>query len=363
MMLPRYFTYSTFEIYFKDIVHSLYINPVSLECIGSSVLGNDVYCLKLGNGKHRVLAWSNMHGNESTTTRAILEFLQRDDLALLLMDITLWIIPVLNPDGLNAGTRENANGIDLNRDAITLSQPESVLLRAVFECLQPHYCFNMHDQRSIYGDKNGRDAVQLSFLAPAANQERTITPARITAMRIINAIHDKLVGETTGIIGRFSDAFNPNCVGDYMQRCGVPTILFEAGHAGHDYYREQAVALIAASFVEALQEVTNDQSLSECDITERYAMIPDIYPSYVDLLIKNIPCETGSKKDIAIQYYEIVVDGILYFVPILVGVDVQDIKNAHQVIDCNDATHYAADLFIDAQLKVTCKSLNVLTFH
>lgn len=362
-MLPRYFTYFTFELSFKAIVDSLNINAVKLDTIGTSVLGNDIYCLKVGTGINRVLAWSNMHGNESTTTRAILNFLERDDLQFLLADISLWVIPVLNPDGLNSWTRENANKIDLNRDALTLSQPESVLLRGVFEQFQPHFCFNMHDQRSIYGDKRGAHAVQLSFLAPAADDKRTITPARLEAMRVINAIQDKLKNKTSGIIGRFNDAFNPNCVGDYMQRSGVPTILFEAGHANYDYYREHAVALITGSIIEALREVARVQSVYESAIIESYNLIPNIYPTYVDLLLKNIPCAGGEKKNLAVQYYEIVVGEILYFVPILVGIHDSRIQNAHQVIDCNHNSCFANDLLIDADLKVTCESLGVLTFH
>jgi murein tripeptide amidase MpaA len=56
---------------------------------------------------------------------------------------------MLNPDGADMYTRLNANEVDLNRDSQNLTQPESKVLREIFDLFQPHYCFNLHDQRTI----------------------------------------------------------------------------------------------------------------------------------------------------------------------------------------------------------------------
>ena len=50
-------------------------NWTKVEVLGSSVLGNDIIGLRVGNGDKVVLAWSQMHGNESTTTRACFDLL------------------------------------------------------------------------------------------------------------------------------------------------------------------------------------------------------------------------------------------------------------------------------------------------
>ncbi len=56
---------------------------------------------------------SGIHGDEPCGPGAVLEFLKGSPLP----DDCEWVIaPLLNPSGLRAGTRENADGIDLNRD-------------------------------------------------------------------------------------------------------------------------------------------------------------------------------------------------------------------------------------------------------
>src|SRR5690606_15805713 len=43
---------------------------------GLSELGLDIPFIKIGNGPETVLGWSQMHGNESTTTKALFDFLK-----------------------------------------------------------------------------------------------------------------------------------------------------------------------------------------------------------------------------------------------------------------------------------------------
>jgi protein MpaA len=59
-----------------------------------------------------VLLVATMHGNEGAP-RQILAAL-RDGKPI--HGINLWVLPVYNPDGIAAGTRKNAHGVDLNRN-------------------------------------------------------------------------------------------------------------------------------------------------------------------------------------------------------------------------------------------------------
>ena len=56
--------------------------------------------------------------------------------------------------------------IDLNRDAVDRKAKESKLLRRILEEFQPDFCFNLHDQRTIFGvDWNSKSSNYFFFSA------------------------------------------------------------------------------------------------------------------------------------------------------------------------------------------------------
>ncbi len=261
-----------------------------IEWIGSSVKGHKIPLLTFGTGSKKILMWSQMHGNESTTTKAVLDyihFLQKrtEDAIFVLEHCTLVIIPVLNPDGADAYTRVNANEIDLNRDAQKLSQPESQVLHKVFKDLKPDYCFNLHDQRTLFNVGDTSKTATLSFLAPAANQERSITESRAVSMKLISDMNDVLQHYIPGMVGRYDDSFNINCVGDTFQQANTPTILFESGHFPNDYDREETRALICLSLYTAINSIVYE--LYSFNDVEAYESIPENKKRFYDILIKN----------------------------------------------------------------------------
>ncbi|MET0758974.1 MAG: M14 metallopeptidase family protein, partial [Flavobacterium sp.] len=235
----RYITLSDIE----PLLHKLDVKG-HVKITGQSVLEKPIYQVEIGTGKTRVLLWSQMHGNESTTTKALFDFLNllNSDSEIgnnLLNNFTFCCLPMLNPDGALLYTRENANKVDLNRDSQTLSQPESKLLRAIFERFKPHYCYNLHDQRTIFGTENTNKPATVSFLAPSYNEERDINEVRMKAIDVIVAMNETLQHYIPNQVGRFDDSFNINCIGDTFQSLNVPTILIEAGHFPKDYDREE----------------------------------------------------------------------------------------------------------------------------
>lgn len=359
-MLSRYYTYSQFEDYLQSVLESFTTTPLIDMEIGKSVLKRSIYGIRIGSGKTKVLLWSQMHGNESTTTRAICKLLESKDLDDLLKDINLYIIPVLNPDGAENWTRVNANNVDLNRDAVSLSQPESVILRNIFEEFQPDYCFNLHGQRTIYGSKDGGCPAQISFLAPAGNQEKDVTDVRLQSMKVINNMQEHIKNDVLGVTGRYNDDFNINCVGDYMVSKNVPTVLFEAGHAGNDYSRNHVTDVMTKALLIGLRTVISDNSDTK-SVLAKYLEIPQMSTCYTDILIKNYSSTSGNQS-LCVQFHEQVEDGVLYFIPILVGINRNDVLNGHRVIDLNKEPNFKNDIIIQSNLELSSLSLNIKIF-
>lgn len=327
----------------SDIITELLKNlssdkNLSITEIGTSVKNKPIRMIRLGNGSIKILFWSQMHGNESTTTKAVFDIINllrlnasNTNISDLLSKCSLYFIPMLNPDGADAYTRVNANNIDLNRDAQDLSQPESKTLRKVYNEIKPNYCFNLHGQRTIFGaGKNGKSAVA-SFLSPSQDSELSISSNRLEAMRVIAHINKSLNVDLPNQIGVYDDAFNLNCVGDTFQSLGTPTILFEAGHIADDYHRELSRLYMFKALCYALDYIVDDNMAQLYDLND-YLKIPQNEKCFYDIILTNISIE-NTTYDLAIQYEEILRDSKIIFKPKLVKINNLDNVFAHKKID------------------------------
>lgn len=75
---------------------------------------------------------SGVHGDEPAGPLALQTILRND---LLPRDIAISVLPLINPTGFEAQTRENANGYDLNRDFRTPANPETLAVKKYIEQL------------------------------------------------------------------------------------------------------------------------------------------------------------------------------------------------------------------------------------
>jgi hypothetical protein len=316
-----------------------------LQIIGKSVLDKPIYSYQIGCGKTRILLWSQMHGNESTTTKALFDLFNflNDETELqkeLLQNFTFYFIPMLNPDGAELYTRENANKIDLNRDAQNLSQPESIVLRSVYEQFKPDFCYNLHDQRTIFGVGTTNRPATVSFLAPSYNEEREVNAVRLKAINLIAEMNRTLQRYIPGQIGRFDDGFNLNCIGDTFQAMGTPTVLFEAGHFQGDYQREETrkfifIALLS-SFISISENVIVDNKKDE------YMNIPQNNPSFYDFVYKNININYDSSKksiNFAAQYKEELINKTIFFNAFIAKIGDLSGCNGHFEFDAEGKTY------------------------
>lgn len=372
LLAKRFFFYSDFE---KSLLEWVDLNRIKVdyEILGVSVNRRSIYGLRLGSGEKRILVWSQMHGNESTMTRALFSALNRNQFVGVLKNISLYIIPVLNPDGLDQWTRNNANEVDLNRDAVDRSQPESRLLLEYIERVQPHFCFNLHDQRSIYGSLDGLTAMQLSFLAPAGDLPRTINDTRLASMLVINRIHSCLSKMYQSRTGRYNDSFNIDCFGDYLTSLNIPVVLFEAGHHSDDYNRNEVMGLMSDCLLHALESVANDFNLLDNDtlsrkrdsqntITSNYESISEMSSCFVDLLLIKVPSK-GDRVDVGVMFKEKIVEDVLCFFPVVCSINDPDVKNGHRVIDCSTMTTDDLDFEINQDGLIQSEVLNIDVFY
>ena len=308
----------------------------NVSAAGFSENGVEIPLVSFGQGGKKVLIWSQMHGNESTTTKALFDFFKfitsnNQETKDLLSKHTFYVLPMLNPDGAALYTRENANGIDLNRDAQALSQRESKVLRSIFDALKPDLCLNMHDQRSIFGIKGPKPAT-LSFLAPSADILKTITPAREVAMGLIVKMNNYIKAHHHNQIGRFDDTYNQNCVGDSFTSSGVPTILFEAGHFKDDYSREQSRSFVFYALI-ALFDLDVAYQNKDVDYKE-YFNIPQNQKIYKDVVLYNVRVDgEDTLQTISFQYKEIIHDQNIVFELYFDAIEVDKNVFGHQYFD------------------------------
>ena len=223
---------------------------------GRSCQGRPIFHVRIGDGPTRVLMWSQMHGDEPTHTVVLLEllsFLQRHpaapEAAAILAGCTLHVVPGLNPDGMSATTRVNAQQVDVNRDARRLQTPEGALLRSLVESLRPDFAFNLHNQnaRTAVGDPPLQAAV--SLLAPPRDACDTQTPAVQRAKQAAAVFRDVVEPRCPGRISRYDADYMPRAFGEWIQGQGTSTVLVEAGgwraagDAGDEAWRLAALHL------------------------------------------------------------------------------------------------------------------------
>jgi protein MpaA len=142
--------------------------------LGRSWQGRPIAAVEVGNPSGtRVLVVGCIHGNE-TAGIAVAEALER----LVPRDLDLWIVPDLNPDGVAAGTRLNARGVDLNRnfpwrwrpmDGVyesgprPLSEREARIAHSLILRLRPHVTIWFHQHRDLVWASGGNRRIERAF--------------------------------------------------------------------------------------------------------------------------------------------------------------------------------------------------------
>ncbi|MCX7718220.1 MAG: DUF2817 domain-containing protein [Candidatus Sumerlaeaceae bacterium] len=113
--------------------------------------GRSVLLVRMNRGGDkavwRIFFIGAQHGDEHAGKDALLKLIT--DICAkperLPEDVDLYMVPMANPDGSAADTRRNANGVDLNRDHVELSQPETQALHRIARRVMPHVSVDCHE--------------------------------------------------------------------------------------------------------------------------------------------------------------------------------------------------------------------------
>jgi len=211
--------------------------PLTVQDIGQSIEGRAIRSVSFGEGKNRILLWSQMHGDEPTGTLALLDVLhclartgkKEPWIQAMLGEVCVQCVPMLNPDGAERMQRQTAASIDLNRDALVFATPEARALRALHQQFRPAFALHLHDQELSSVGSMPVPAV-IALLAPPMDEGCSLTSTRLRAMSVGAMVTDALSLFVKGHLATYDDTFEPRAFGDVMQSWGTSTLLIESGH-------------------------------------------------------------------------------------------------------------------------------------
>jgi len=293
-------------------------NIFKVDKVGKSIEGRDIYLISLGTGKTKVFLWSQMHGDEPTATAALFDIfnLFLDDNAypelkkFLLSNLSIYIIPMVNPDGAEVFQRRNIVEIDLNRDVVRLQTPEAKILKNVFDSLKADFGFNLHDQGRDYSAGSSFNPASISFLAPSPDYEKSLTAPREKAMKLIGNMVNVLNEFIPGHIAKYSDDYEPRAFGDNFTKWGTGVVLLESGGWRGDREKQFLRKINYIAILSALSSIASN-SYVNTDLSI-YESIPHNEKFMMDFILRNLILKRDGKEyiiDIGINFEEVNFNG------------------------------------------------------
>ena len=130
---------------------------VEIRVIGRSVQGRPLYAYRLGqpSAATKVVLMAGMHGDEQGPSRILYNLIGGRPVK----GADVWVIPVYNPDGRARHRRQNADGVDLNRNwpyhwvhlggatysgRSAASEPETKAVMAFLQQVRPRWVVSFH---------------------------------------------------------------------------------------------------------------------------------------------------------------------------------------------------------------------------
>jgi murein peptide amidase A len=191
--------------------------------IGYSVRGRPIIAVQRGDARtgRKVLVVGCIHGNECSG----IAIARRLEILPAPQGVDVWIVPDLNPDGAAAGTRQNAHGVDLNRNfpwrwrrlwgvfnsgPRPLSEPESRIAYRLLLRLRPSVSIWFHQHLDLVDASGGSVAVERRFATFAGLRLRRLDhyPGSVTGWE-----NHRFPGTTAFVVELPAGALRPRAAG------------------------------------------------------------------------------------------------------------------------------------------------------
>lgn len=280
---------------------------MQVQRIGCSFEDRPIHALRWGSGPKKVFLWAQMHGDEPTGSAVLFSFAQllegmiESDMLSLGNKIrwrsafSLYIIPVLNPDGAFRNDRFNAMGIDLNRDARTQAAPESQVLEEAVVNFRPDLAINLHDLSRVFSVGSSQLPATISFSAPAVRKDTKHIPKnRLKAMQLIYSTYCWMEELMPGHAARYSDIFEDRAFGETIQQKGIPVILIESGGNNDQKGTLSAHSMLLNAIIHLLQQFEGNSF--EAHGPKDYYAIPELIENRFDILYPKARISTALGK-------------------------------------------------------------------
>jgi hypothetical protein len=270
---------------------------VSLETIGRSNEGRDIFLAKVGRGPTRVLYITQQHGDEPLGTEAALQLLRRLGSGgawdAVLDRLTVLVVPRVNPDGAERFWRQNydpdcspalhdctpGRGFDINRwhdPAVPPAAnpvPEAAAVQRVFLTYRPSFVVDFHHQGS-YVSADG-EMITTSIFWP--NAPGVPAPALAFSKQICVVIYDTLSHYGFAEVSQYPGTLPRGIARNAYGLLGAGSVLVELRG---DIGQKSAGKLIRTAYIimAALLEAAAEGTLDDAD-PARADLIPLRGPS------------------------------------------------------------------------------------
>jgi protein MpaA len=170
--------------------------------LGRSARGRQIEAVEVGDPSslHKILVVGAIHGDETAGIRLA----RRLGRGSAPAGVDMWLVDDLNPDGTAAHTRQNAHGVDLNRNfpwhwrrigsrgdqqysgLRGLSEPETRIARALIRRVRPRITIWFHQPLALVDRSGGNVGIERRFATAFVVE---LPPGRLTAHRLERYAH------------------------------------------------------------------------------------------------------------------------------------------------------------------------------